>query len=155
MVERSTLALVLALGLACAPAHAQPAPEDAALEARVMAVADELRCLVCQNETIAASQSGLAVDLRQQIRSQLRAGASSQEVLDFMSARYGDFVLYRPPVKTGTVLLWIGPFLGLAGGLAWLAGLWRSRRREPEAPLSDAERAAARRLLQTPQEPTP
>ena len=93
------------------------------LEARVMAIAEELRCLVCQNETIAASRADLAVDLRKQIALKLAAGQSKEEIIDFMVARYGDFVLYRPPLRAATALLWTGPLL-LA--LAGLAVAWRS-----------------------------
>ena len=117
-------ALLLALawaGVAGAVTEAPPASADPALEARMMAVATELRCLVCQNQTIADSHAGLAVDLRQQIREQLAKGRSEREILDYMSARYGDFVLYRPPFRPGTALLWLGPFalMALALGLLW------------------------------------
>ena len=105
---------------------APPAVADPALEARVMAIGAELRCLVCQNETVAASNADLAVDLRGQIREQLRAGRSESDILAFMSQRYGDFVLYRPPLQTSTVLLWIGPFvLLLLGGFALVRHLKR------------------------------
>lgn len=98
----------------------------AALEARVMALAGELRCLVCQNQTIADSNAGLALDLKQQIRQMLQAGRTEAEIYEYMTQRYGDFVLYRPPVKSTTALLWAGPGLLLAGGLF---GLWRVLRR--------------------------
>jgi cytochrome c-type biogenesis protein CcmH len=118
---------VLALSaLAAQAGEAAPASADPALEARVMALAGELRCLVCQNETIAASHADLAVDLRNQVREMLRSGATEAQVLDYMTARYGDFVLYRPPLKSTTVLLWYGPALLLAGGLG---GLWWVLRR--------------------------
>jgi cytochrome c-type biogenesis protein CcmH len=136
--------LLLATGLAAAQTAA-PLAADPALEARVMAVAEELRCLVCQNETIAASHAELAVDLRQQIRSQLQQGRSPQQILDFMSERYGDFVLYRPPWQLRTLLLWLGPFLLLL----W-AGWVLARRlggRSPPAPLSPQEAARAAQLL--------
>jgi cytochrome c-type biogenesis protein CcmH len=106
--------------------NAKPAVADPALEARVMSIGAELRCLVCQNETVAASNAELAVDLRGQIREQLRAGRSEAEILAFMSQRYGDFVLYRPPLKTSTVLLWLGPFaLLMLGGVALVRHLRR------------------------------
>lgn len=117
------LAIVLALALAPRAAgarQAQPLADDPALESRVMAVAEELRCLVCQNETIGASQADLARDLRAQVREQLQQGRTPQEVTDFMVARYGDFVLYRPPLRLGTVLLWGGPFALMALAAAWL-----------------------------------
>lgn len=127
---------------------AVPTAADPALEARVMAIAEELRCLVCQNETIAASHADLAVDLRQQIREQLQQGQSQVQILDFMAKRYGDFVLYRPPLKPTTVLLWVGPFVLLLVG-AW-ALVRRIRRQRPgEAPaLSSAEMARAQKMLQ-------
>ena len=121
--------------------------QDEEIEKRVTALAVELRCLVCQNQTLADSNAPLAVDLRNQIREQLKAGKSEQDVVDFMVARYGDFVLYRPPLKASTVALWAGPFLILLFG-AWLL-LRRIRKRaagEPE--LSEAERARAAKLLE-------
>src|SRR5258706_7076450 len=93
------------------PVHAK---EDPVLEKRVRDVAHELRCLVCQNQTLADSNAELAVDLRNSIREQLERGASERDVLDFMVARYGDFVLYRPPLKASTIALWAGPFVLLA-----------------------------------------
>ncbi|MGH8741387.1 MAG: cytochrome c-type biogenesis protein, partial [Burkholderiales bacterium] len=112
------------------------------LDARVKDLAHELRCLVCQNQTIADSNAPLAVDLRNQIREQLAAGRSEREVIDFMAARYGDFVLYRPPFKASTLALWLGPFVLLALG-AWLLVRRVARRRAPQAPLSEADRARA------------
>lgn len=125
---------LLALVVLPGPAHAEeavPASADPALEARVQRVASELRCLVCQNETIAASNAELAVDLRNQVREMLRAGQSEREVYDYMTARYGDFVLYRPPLKATTVLLWYGPFVLLVGALLWFWWLLRRRSRLP------------------------
>ena len=127
--------------LACAAA------QDAQLERRVTDLAHELRCLVCQNQTLADSNAPLAVDLRNQIREQLAAGKSERDVIDFMVARYGDFVLYRPPLKASTVLLWVGPFAFLVIGFYLLARFLR-RRHIPEPQLSDAERARAAKLLE-------
>ena len=127
--------------------EATPASDDPALEARVLAVAEELRCLVCQNETIAASQADLAVDLRQQIRQKLKAGQSQQEILDFMVARYGDFVLYRPPLKATTLLLWVGPFVLLGSAALTLLLHIRRRRREAQAQGWSAEQAQRARAL--------
>jgi cytochrome c-type biogenesis protein CcmH len=93
---------------------------EAALEKHVMAISEELRCLVCQNQTIADSHADLAIDLRNQVREKLVLGMSDRDVIEFMVQRYGDFVLYRPPVKSTTWLLWFGPFLLLAAGLALL-----------------------------------
>jgi cytochrome c-type biogenesis protein CcmH len=119
---------------------------DEALERRVTDLAHELRCLVCQNQTLADSNAPLAVDLRNQIREQLAGGASERDVREFMVARYGDFILYRPPFKATTVLLWLGPFLLLALGAFIL--LRRLRRRTAEPRLSEAERSRAARLLE-------
>jgi cytochrome c-type biogenesis protein CcmH len=113
--------------------QAQPMSADPALEARVMKVAEELRCLVCQNETIAASHADLAVDLRKQIRLKLSQGQSERQILDFMVERYGDFVLYRPPVKSTTLLLWFGPALMLLLGFGALAVVLRRRARASAA----------------------
>ena len=127
------------------PAHAA---EDAAFERRVQKVSEELRCLVCQNQTIADSNADLAVDLKNQVREKLKQGASEKEVIAFMTERYGDFVLYRPPVKGTTLLLWFGPGLLLVGGL--IALFMRLRRRAAaavEPVLSDDERARAAALL--------
>jgi cytochrome c-type biogenesis protein CcmH len=139
-VRASLLALALAAGLAAAQA-------DPALEKRVTGLAHELRCLVCQNQTLAESNAPLAVDLRNQIREQLQRGASEQDVIDFMVARYGDFVLYRPPFKATTIALWVGPFLLLALGIVVLVRRL-TRRRTPAPQLSDVERARAARLLE-------
>jgi cytochrome c-type biogenesis protein CcmH len=134
------LAGVLCAVLAMAPPaqgkEAAPATADPALEAHVMRLSAELRCLVCQNETIAASHADLAVDLRNQVREMLRNGQTDRQVFDYMTARYGDFVLYRPPLKSTTALLWFGPFVFLAGGLA---GLWWMLRRRNRLPADQFE----------------
>jgi cytochrome c-type biogenesis protein CcmH len=142
--------------LVCTSAVAQTkiAPNtsaDPALEARMLVIAEELRCLVCQNETIAASNADLAIDLKNQIRLKLTQGQSQKQILDFMVERYGDFVLYRPPLKATTVLLWVGPFTLLAIAVVLLMLNIRKRRRsaQPTA-LSDAEIAKARELLGNP-----
>jgi cytochrome c-type biogenesis protein CcmH len=118
--------------------QAQPLAPDPALEARMMAIATELRCLVCQNQTVADSHSGLAIDLRQQIREQLQQGKSDQQVRDFMTARYGEFILYRPTVSASTALLWFGPGLIAILGLIFLWRLLRQRMQMP-AELFDPE----------------
>jgi cytochrome c-type biogenesis protein CcmH len=135
------------LVLALAFCLGQPAAADPALEARVQALSAELRCLVCQNQTLADSNAPLAVDLRNQIREQMRAGASERDVIDFLVARYGDFVLYRPPFKPLTLLLWSGPLILLLAGLVLLLRRLRAGRAEPQAELSEEERARARMLL--------
>lgn len=127
--------------------EAAPAAEDPLLEQRVVDLAETLRCLVCQNQTIADSNAELAVDLKNQIREQLKAGAGEQQVLDFMVQRYGDFVLYRPPLKATTWLLWAGPFVLLLAGIAAL--FIRLRRRSGgEIALTEAEHRRAAALLE-------
>ena len=141
-------ACMLALLVSAAGAkEAVPESDDPVLEARVMAIAAELRCLVCQNETIAASHADLAVDLRKQIRIKLAAGQSQQEIIDFMVARYGDFVLYRPPLKASTILLWLGPFLLLIAAAVLMASNVRRRRRGVIAQDWSQEQAQRARAL--------
>ena len=147
---RSLAAALLSACLTCTAFanEAAPAAADPALEARVMQVAAELRCLVCQNQTIADSSADLAVDLRKQIREKLRQGQSERQILEFMSERFGDFVLYRPPLKATTLMLWAGPFALLLIGAFVLARTLRQRQRErPAVSLSEADRLRARRLL--------
>ena len=121
------------LWLLCAgavwPKDTAPAPADAALEKRVMHLSEELRCLVCQNQTIADSNAELAVDLRNQVREQMRQGRSDDAIRGYMVQRYGDFILYRPPVKASTALLWFGPLVLVVGGIGGLALYVRQRRR--------------------------
>ena len=131
MLRPLLAALLASLALAALAKDAAPAAADPALEARMVAIAAELRCLVCQNETIAASQADLAVDLRRQVREMLGQGKTNREILDYMTARYSDFVLYRPPVKNTTALLWFGPAVLLAGGLTTLWLVLRRRSRMP------------------------
>ena len=137
MVKRSLVNLFLAGSLIFLLATAQlvrakeaaPAVEDPVLEARVMRIASELRCLVCQNQTIADSSAGLAVDLRNQVREMLARGENDKQIIDYMTARYGDFVLYRPPLKSTTALLWFGPAAFLLGGVITLFFVLRRRSR--------------------------
>lgn len=147
------IALTLCFGFSVQAKVAPNLSDDPALEARMMVIAEELRCLVCQNETIAASHADLAVDLKNQIRIKLTQGQSQRQILDFMVERYGDFVLYRPPLKTTTVLLWLGPFVLL--GIAVLMLILNVRQRRPASKsqpmtLSDADAAKARALLADP-----
>ena len=115
---KTLLAVVLMLlTLSAVAGEAQPLYRDAATDARLNVLATELRCLVCQNQTIADSHSELAADLRNEILEMIAAGKSDREIVDFMVARYGDFVLYNPPLKVTTVLLWAGPLLLLMMGL--------------------------------------
>ena len=122
------LLLALVAGTATA-ADAPLAAADPAIEARMLGITAELRCLVCQNQTIADSHSGLAADLREEVRVMLRKGRGDEEVVRFMTDRYGDFVLYRPPVKPTTWLLWFGPAVLMVGGSALLLLLLRRRAR--------------------------
>ncbi len=142
-----TALLLAACATSALASEAQPAAADVALEKRVTALSSELRCLVCQNQTIADSNAPLAVDLRNQVREKLASGMSEGDIIDFMVARYGDFVLYRPPVKAATVLLWFGPPLLLLAGLWLFARTVRRRRADAAAPLSADEQARARALL--------
>ena len=134
-------------------AEALPASADPVLEARVQKLAEELRCLVCQNQNLADSHAELAIDLKNQVREMLKQGKSEKEVADYMVQRYGDFVLYRPPVKMTTLLLWGGPFVLFAGGLGVLFFNLRRRRSIAAAPLSAAEHDAAVHLLAEKKEP--
>ena len=138
---------MLACGRIAWAGEAAPAAADPALEARVMAGASELRCLVCQNQTLADSHAPLAVDLRNQIREKMQQGASEHDIVDYMVARYGDFVLYRPPFKATTVLLWAGPMLLMLAGLAALFFRLARRRGESQSELSDEQRTRAQAML--------
>ena len=128
---RKVIVVLLAalLGAATAAKEALPEAADPALEARMTRITAELRCLVCQNQTIADSNAGLAVDLRRETREMLRQGKSDAEIIAYMTARYGDFVLYRPPLKSTTALLWFGPAAMLALGAAGLVLVLRRRTR--------------------------
>ena len=123
-------------------------PADPATEARLKELSLELRCLVCQNQTIADSHADLAVDLRRMVRAQILEGKSDREIKEYLVARYGDFVLYKPPVQGNTTLLWFGPFGLLLGG----AGVWwlLSRKRsvaQAETALSADDEQKAKSLL--------
>lgn len=144
------IALALAVTVRAVAAEAPAAAPDPALEAHVQAFTRELRCLVCQNESLADSRAPLARDLRDEVRRLFRSGRNDAQVREFLVSRYGDYVLYRPPLKARTALLWIGPGVLLAGAMGGL--LWRLRRhaRTPEAPLPAREAAAARALLAEP-----
>jgi cytochrome c-type biogenesis protein CcmH len=147
-MKRWFLLLLLSLGLSVSAREAQPMAADPALEVRVMAIAEELRCLVCQNESLAGSHADLAVDLRKQIRIKLQQGQTEAQIKQFMVDRYGDFVLYRPALKTSTWLLWGGPFVLLVVGVgALLLNIRRRGRAIPAGPLPPEDAARARRLL--------
>jgi cytochrome c-type biogenesis protein CcmH len=143
------LALVLCALLTMAQAkEAAPVAADPVLEARMQKIAVELRCLVCQNQTIADSPSGLSDDLRREIREQLQRGATDEQVVQYMTERYGDFIRYRPPVKGSTVALWVGPLVLLVGGIGVLVFALRRRARlapdrfEPDAEDDEATEGA-------------
>jgi cytochrome c-type biogenesis protein CcmH len=144
-------AAAASLALAAQLALAQPAP-DLAFEARLKRLEADLRCLVCQNQTLADSNAPLAEDLRREVRTLAVAGKSDDEIRAYLVARYGDFVLYRPPVKGSTWALWFGPFALLAGGaLAWFAIIRRRRREAPAVEATSmAEAARARALIDDP-----
>ena len=135
---------------ACLPAWGQSAEianADPKVEARLKAIAHELRCLVCQNQTIADSDAPLAVDLRQQTRKMIAEGRSDDEIRAYMVERYGDFVLYKPPFKATTLVLWIGPFALLAIGAFIFWTILRRRRAEAVTEPTQARRAQIETLL--------
>lgn len=140
--------LLLACALPALAGEAAPNAEDPVIEQRMIRLSEDLRCLVCQNESLAGSHAELAEDLRREIRTQMKAGKSDQEVLDYLIARYGDFVLYQPPFKPVTYLLWLGPLLFLLiGAGVWYATL-KKRRALKEIPVDEKQLAAAEKLLQ-------
>ncbi len=148
MLKAFVACWLLVAGFSIHAKEAQSVAGEPLLEARVMRLAEELRCLVCQNQTIADSQASLAVDLRQQIREQLAQGKTEKEILAYMTQRYGDFVLYRPPVKAATWLLWFGPFaLLFAGVMGLFYALRQRKKRALPAPLSDDDRRRVEALL--------
>ena len=129
--------------------EAQP-NEDPRIEQRMKALTQQVRCLVCQNETLADSRAELAEDLRTQIREQMKAGKSDQEILAFLTQRYGDFVLYNPPVKVTTYLLWFGPFVLLFAGTLVLYRFLKHRRELiKDQPLTAAQRKRAEDILRS------
>jgi cytochrome c-type biogenesis protein CcmH len=143
------LLIILLAFTGCSLFVAAQTTDEAALDARVRDFSRQLRCLVCQNETLADSQAMLAIDLKREIREQMKAGKSDREILAYLTARYGDFVSYRPPVKLSTYLLWFGPFILLACGFFILFIYIKNRREQiKEEPLSAAEHQRARELLQ-------
>ena len=155
-VQPSAAAAAVASAPASAAAPRMEAHEAASDEfdpvknKRLLAIAEKLRCLVCQNQTIAESNADLAIDLRRQVREQIAEGRTDDEIISYMTDRYGDFVLYKPPFKASTVILWVGPIALLVIVLAWYFVTVRRRRKQPEGegrPLTQAEREEAERLL--------
>jgi len=128
--------------------EARPLQADVVVEAQVQRLSEELRCLVCQNQTIADSHAELAQDLKQEIREMAAKGMSDQAIIDYLVARYGDFVRYRPPLKASTLLLWLGPFaLMLAGAIGLLVMLRRREKMVADKPLTAVEARKVRELL--------
>jgi cytochrome c-type biogenesis protein CcmH len=159
-MKRFILMFVLTLSGACTLAQtnpsttvttsnheAAPLAQDVQIEARLVTLSQELRCLVCQNESLASSRADLADDLRREVRDLIREGKTDQEIKDFLVASYGDFVLYRPAVKPLTWVLWFGPFVLVLLALAMLARYIRQRRAQDVSELSDAQREQAQTLL--------
>lgn len=139
-------ALLLLIPAVSFAEEAKDLAKNPAIEKRMIKLTSKLRCLVCQNESLAASQAGLAKDLRQEVREQMIAGKTDKQITDYLVARYGDFVLYDPPLKSYTLFLWGGPFLFLLGGAGVLVYQLRKRRKAVAAPEVDEEahrRAAA------------
>jgi cytochrome c-type biogenesis protein CcmH len=152
-MKRALLIACLALlSFAASAKEAVPLADDVAVEARLVGIADELRCLVCQNESLASSHAELAEALRNEVRRLIREGKSDAEVKQFLVARYGDFVLYQPPFKASTLLLWVGPGLLLLLGFGGLVRTLRRRaavlKASEATDLSEADRARADALLQ-------
>ena len=146
------LFILASLPLFAIAKEAQPSAADPALEERVMKLSKELRCLVCQNETLADSRAELAVDLRGQIREQMKAGRSDKEIVAYLTERYGKFILYNPPIDPTTYLLWFGPFVLLLVGLFGLFRYLKQRRELiVDRPLSADERLRAETLLKAEQ----
>jgi cytochrome c-type biogenesis protein CcmH len=142
------MVILLLLPSLAAAGEAAPLAENPQAEARLKALAVELRCLVCQNQTLADSNAPLAEDLRREVREMIAKNMSDKEIIDFLVTRYGDFVLYRPPLKTTTTLLWVGPFLLLIGGaIALVMALRRRQKKVADVALSEAERNRVAQLL--------
>ena len=143
------LLLCMLSSLAMAQVQEEERPsDDPVIEERLAKLSKELRCLQCQNQTLADSPAGLAADLRREIREQMKAGKSDQEILAFLTQRYGDFILYRPRVTVTTYVLWFGPFVLLLAGLAILFRYIKQRRDSiTEQPLTADDRRRAEELL--------
>ncbi len=151
------LALILALqfALSAHAGEATPLAEDPVVEQRMIAISEELRCLVCQNESLAGSRADLAQDLRRELRTLVKANKSDAQIKEYLVSRYGDFVLYRPPFKPLTWMLWVGPFLLLIAAIVVLVRLVRrSQRSAAPAALDPDQRKKAQSLLQDTETPS-
>src|SRR6267143_4254302 len=146
-MKRLLLVFILVPCVAAAE-DARPLADNPQVEVRLKALAIELRCLVCQNQTLADSNAPLAEDLRREVREMITKGMSDREIIDFLVQRYGDFVLYRPPWKATTTLLWLGPFLLLiAGATTLVLALRRRQKKLSDVTLSEAEHNRVAQLL--------
>jgi len=149
-MKRLMILLMCLLPVCAVAGEARDMAEDPVLEKRMIGLAEKLRCLVCQNESLASSHSELAEDLRREVREQMSKGMNDDEIIDYLVARYGDFVLYDPRIKSSTLLLWFGPFLLLGGGGAMLFYQLRKRKRtiaETEIELTPEAAQRASQLL--------
>lgn len=146
--------LIFSLWLGAAAAgEATPMAQDPQTETRMLAISEELRCLVCQNESLAASHAELAEDLRKEVRSLIKQGKTDPEIMDFLVARYGDFVRYRPAMKPTTWLLWFGPFLLLGGAVIGLVVYLRRRATAvASGEISAGDKARVQALLDEPEQ---
>lgn len=144
-----TLFLALQCAMGVHANEAVPLADDPVVEQRLIIIAEELRCLVCQNESLAGSRADLAMDLRREVRTLIKSGKTDAEIKEYLVNRYGDFVLYRPPVKPTTWLLWFGPLLLLIGAVWLLVNIIRRNQSQKDSPVLDAaQRAKAQALLQ-------
>ncbi|MBH0192168.1 MAG: cytochrome c-type biogenesis protein CcmH [Nitrospira sp.] len=147
MIWLALIALLLFAPSAWA-GEARPLGDDPAVEERLKHLAVELRCLVCQNQTLADSNAPLAEDLRREVRAMIVKDMSDKEIIDFLVSRYGDFVLYRPPLKLTTTLLWVGPFVLLVGGgIALVVALKRRGKKVADAAITEEEHRRVEQLL--------
>jgi cytochrome c-type biogenesis protein CcmH len=145
---RWLLVIILLIPSLAAAEEARPLADNPQIEARLKTLAVELRCLVCQNQTLADSNAPLAEDLRREVREMIAKDMSDREIIDFLVQRYGDFVLYRPPWKASTTLLWLGPFLLLiAGATALVLALRRRQKKLADVSLSEEEHNRVAQLL--------
>ncbi|MBM4138539.1 MAG: cytochrome c-type biogenesis protein CcmH [Nitrospira sp.] len=142
------LALMMLLSGPAWAEEARPLGDDPVVEARLKTLAVELRCLVCQNQTLADSNAPLAEDLRREVRAMIVKNMSDQEIIEFLVSRYGDFVLYRPPLKLTTTVLWVGPFVLLAvGAIALVVALKRRGQKVADAAITEEEHRRVEQLL--------